>query len=84
MGGSALGGGLSSLGSQTGSALGYAGQMSGLAQQQSIASSRANTLGAISGLAFTGFQSLGGFGTIFPNATGIQTNNTALLKGIGE
>ena len=47
-------GGLSSLGSQLGSGLGYAGQMSGLATQQSVAQSRANTYGAFADLAFTG------------------------------
>jgi hypothetical protein len=46
VGGSGVSGGVSSLGSQLGSSLGYAGQMSGLAQQQSIAQSRANTYGA--------------------------------------
>jgi hypothetical protein len=61
VGGSGVSGGLSSLGSQLGSNLGYAGQMSGLAQQQSIAQSRANTYGAYADLGFTGAS----FGTKF-------------------
>ena len=54
VGGSGVSGGVSSLGSQLGSGLGYAGQMSGLATQQSVAQSRANTYGAFADLAFTG------------------------------
>ena len=85
MGGSALGGGLSSLGSQTGSALGYAGQMSGLSKQIGIAQGKAATLGAISSLSFTAFNAVGGFGSIFPDATGIKKTDTeALTKGIGD
>ena len=63
-GGSALGGGLSSLSSQLGGSLGYASQMSGLSKEISIASSKAQTAGAIAGLGGTVFQGMGGFGEL--------------------
>lgn len=50
LGGSAVSGGASSLASQAGSTLGFASQMSGLSKDISVATSRANTFGAIAGL----------------------------------
>ena len=61
VGGSGVSGGVASLGSTLGGSLGYAGQMSGLATQQSIAQSNANTYGAIADLGF----SAASFGTKF-------------------
>lgn len=60
--GSAVSGGLASLGAQTGEALGFGSMMSGLSRQISVASSRAQTAGAIAGLAFTGFDIARGMG----------------------
>ena len=60
-GGSAVLGGMSSLSSQLGSAVGYAGQQSGLSSQITMASQRAQTAGSIAGLGMTAFQGLGGF-----------------------
>jgi len=78
IGGSALGGGLSSLSSQLGGSLGYAGQQSGLSKEISIASSKAQTAGAVAGLGMQAFSSFGGFGggTPAPDAS-------ALLKNVG-
>lgn len=61
MGGSAVGGGLSSLSSQVGGTLGYASQMSGLSKEITMASSRAQTAGALASLGGTAFAGLGGF-----------------------
>ena len=61
MGGSAVGGGLSSLSSQLGGTLGYASQMSGLSKEITMASSRAQTAGAVASLGMTAFSGLGGF-----------------------
>ena len=63
-GGSALGGGLSSLSSQLGGALGYAGQQSGLSKEISIQGQRAQTAGAIAGLGMDVFKGLDGFGML--------------------
>lgn len=60
-GGSALGGGLSSLSSQLGGSIGFAGQMSGLSDRISIASQKAQTAGAVAELGMTAFSGLGGF-----------------------
>lgn len=83
VGGSGLAGGAASLSSQTGAALGYAGQMSGLSKEISMASQRAQTAGAIANLGSQAFTSLGGFGTILPNPQGGGAPDTAaLLKGL--
>ncbi|MDB4489295.1 hypothetical protein N9017_04185, partial [Akkermansiaceae bacterium] len=78
-GGSGLAGGQASLSSQLGGSLGFAGQMSGLSQQISMAQSRAQTAGAIAGLGSQVFSAAGGFGA-FSNPG--QTDTTDLLKGI--
>lgn len=90
-GGSALAGGGASLASQTGEALGFGSQMSGLSRritmfnQQAVDyGSRAQTGQAIAGLAGQTFSSLGGFSTLFPNAQGVGAPNpAALLRGVG-
>jgi hypothetical protein len=76
-GGSALGGGLSSLSSQLGGSLGYAGQMSGLSKEISIASSKAQTAGAIAGLGMQGLSTFGSFGK------GVTPTEGELLKNVG-
>ena len=63
-GGSALGGGLSSLSSQLGSNIGTAGQLSGLSNRISMAGQSAATAGAIAGLGSSVFSSVGGFGAM--------------------
>ena len=63
-GGSGLAGGQASLSSQLGGSLGFAGQMSGLSQQISMAQSRAQTAGAVAGLGMQVFQDAGGFGQL--------------------
>ena len=80
-GGSALGGGLSSLSSQLGGALGYAGQQSGLSREISIASSKAQTAGAVAGLGMNLFGAAGGFGA-FGSPTP-PPDASALLKNVG-
>jgi hypothetical protein len=55
-GGSGLAGGQASLSSQLGGSLGFAGQMSGLSQQITMAQSRAQTAGAVAGLGMQAFQ----------------------------
>jgi hypothetical protein len=81
-GGSALGGGLSSLSSQLGGALGYAGQQSGLSKEISIQSQRAQTAGAVAGLGMNLFSAAGGFGAFGVGATP-PPDATALLKNVG-
>jgi len=90
-GGSALAGGGASLASQTGEALGFGSQMSGLSRritmfnQQAVDyGTRAKTGQAIAGLGGQAFSSLGGFSTLFPNAQGVGAPNpAALLRGVG-
>ncbi len=53
--GSGLAGGQASLSSQLGGSLGFAGQMSGLSQQITMAQSRAQTAGDIAGLGIQAF-----------------------------
>lgn len=53
--GSGLAGGQASLSSQLGSNIGFAGQMSGLSQQISMAQSRAQTAGAVADLGMQAF-----------------------------
>jgi len=60
-GGSGLAGGQASLSSQLGGNLGFAGQMSGLSQQITMAQSRAQTAGAVANLGMQVFQGTGGF-----------------------
>ena len=55
-GGSGLAGGQASLSSQLGSNIGFAGQMSGLNQQITMAQSRAQTAGDIAGLGLSVIQ----------------------------
>lgn len=55
-GGSVTGGGVASIGSQTGSTLGFATQMSGLSSQIGMAQSRASTFGAIASIGGDVFQ----------------------------
>ena len=64
LGGSAVQGGVSSLGSQLGSGLGFSTQMSDLSSQISKYSSRAETFGAIGQLGMTVFKGMGGFDTL--------------------
>jgi len=69
-GGSGLAGGQASLSSQLGGNLGFAGQMSGLNQQITMAQSRAQTAGDIAGLGMQAFQNSDAIGAgldkIFP------------------
>lgn len=55
--GSAVSGGLASLGAQTGEALGFGSMMSGLSRQISVASSRSETAGSLAGLGFEAYRS---------------------------
>jgi hypothetical protein len=55
-GGSGLAGGQASLSSQLAGNLGFAGQMSGLSQQITMAQSKAQTAGDIAGLGMQAFQ----------------------------
>lgn len=59
--GSGLAGGQASLSSQLGGSLGFAGQMSGLSQEITMAQSRAQTAGAVAnlGIELGGFEKLG-------------------------
>lgn len=61
LGGSALAGGLSSLGAQLGSGLGFSSQMSGLSADIEKFQQRAATWGAIAGMGGSLFQTAGGF-----------------------
>ncbi len=61
IGGSALAGGVASLGSQLGSGLGFSSQMSGLSKDIEKFTSKANTWGAIAGMGSSLFQAAGGF-----------------------
>lgn len=79
-GGSSIAGGVGSLGSQAGSALGFSTQMSGLSQGISIANSKAQTFGAIAGIGGSLFQMGGGFNSILPGST--AGGNSDLLSGI--
>lgn len=69
LGGSALEGGVSSLGSQLGSGLGFSTQMSDLSSAISKYSSRAETFGAIGQLGMTVFKGMGGFDTMGKSPT---------------
>ncbi len=82
VGGSALGGGLSSLSSQLGGSLGYAGQLSGLSKQISIASQKAQTADAAAGLGMQFFNAAGGFGAFGGGV--IPPTEGQLLKGVGD
>jgi len=79
VGGSAVAGGTTSLGSQLGGSLGFSSQMSGLSNQISMAQSRAATAGAIANLGGSVFQAAGGFDAF--GSTG-QGPNADLLKGV--
>ena len=81
VGGSALGGGLSSLSSQLGGALGYAGQQSGLSREISLQGQRANTASAVAGLGMQVFNTAVGFGAF--GSTNAAPDATALLKDVG-
>jgi regulator of protease activity HflC (stomatin/prohibitin superfamily) len=84
VGGSGLAGGAASLSSQTGAALGYSTQMSGLSKEISLASQRANTAQGIAGLSSQVFSSFGGFQTLFPEPKGAGAPSPeALLRGVG-
>lgn len=61
LGGSALAGGLGSLGSQLGSGLGFSSQMSGLSADIEKFQRRAATWGAVAGMGSSLFQLGGGF-----------------------
>lgn len=61
LGGSALAGGLGSLGSQLGSGLGFSSQMSGLSADIEKFQQRAATWGAVAGMGGSLFQLGGGF-----------------------
>lgn len=61
IGGSAMAGGLSSLGSQLGSGLGFSSQMSGLSANIEKFQQRAQTWGAIASMGSSLFQMGGGF-----------------------
>ena len=61
LGGSAMAGGLSSLGSQLGSGLGFSSQMSGLSADIEKFQSKAAMWGAVAGMGSSLFQAGGGF-----------------------
>lgn len=61
VGGSGVSGGLSSLGSQVGSNLGYSSQMSGLSRDISMYNMNAQKYGAIADFGAMAFQGLGGW-----------------------
>jgi hypothetical protein len=61
LGGSALAGGLGSLGSQLGSGLGFSSQMSGLSADIEKFQNRAATWGAVASMGGSLFQAGGGF-----------------------
>ena len=63
-GGSALGGGFSSLSSQLGSSIGTSTQLSGLSNRISMAGQSAATAGAIAGLGSSVFSAVDGFGAM--------------------
>lgn len=64
LGGSALAGGLGSLGAQLGSGLGFSSQMSSLSNDINKFQQRASTWGAIAGMGGSLFQAAGGFGAM--------------------
>lgn len=68
LGGSALAGGLGSLGSQLGSGLGFSTQMSALSSNINKASQKAETWGAVASMGSTLWQASGGFSAF--NGTG--------------
>lgn len=78
-GGSGVAGGISSLGSQLGGALGFSSQMSGLSNEISVAQNRAATAGALSNLGGSVFQAAGGFGAF---GSSNQGSNVDLLRGL--
>ncbi len=83
VGGSGVAGGAASLSSQLGAGLGYSAQMSGLSREISMASQRASTAQGVAGLSSQVFSSLGGFGTLFPQAPGVGAPSPdALLRGV--
>lgn len=83
-GGSGVAGGLSSLGSQLGGSLGFSAQMSGLSNQISVASTKANTFGGIASLGNSLFSAAGGFGTMMPGSTaGGGISPEAAMSGLG-
>jgi hypothetical protein len=61
LGGSAVAGGLGSLGSQLGSGLGFSSQMSGISRNIEKNSQSANTWSSIASIGGTVFQAVGGF-----------------------
>ena len=65
-GGSGLAGGQASLSSQLGSNIGFAGQMSGLNQQITMAQSRAQTAGAVADLGMSVIQNSDSIKKAFP------------------
>lgn len=84
MGGSGVAGGITSLNSQLGGALGYSTEMSGLSKEISVASTKASTYGAIAGLGGQLFQAGGGFSALLPGSTstgGISPQ--AAMTGLG-
>ena len=68
LGGSALAGGITSLGSQLGSGLGFSSQMSSLSGDIERATQKAQTWGAIASMGSTLWQASGGFANF--NGTG--------------
>lgn len=76
LGGSALAGGLGSLGSQLGSGLGFSSQMSGLSRNIEKYSSKAQTWGAIASMGGTVFNAVGGFGAFGQGSSTAAKNPT--------
>lgn len=79
-GGSSIAGGVASLGSQAGSALGFSSQMSGLSAGITSANAKAQTYGAVAGIGGSLFQMAGGFNSLLPGSTAGGDQN--LLSGI--
>lgn len=77
VGGSAVSGGISSLGSQLGGSFGFSSQMSGLSKEIGMAQGRATNANAISSIGGSIFQAAGGF-----DAFKKKDPNVDLLKGV--
>ena len=80
LGGSALAGGLGSLGSQLGSGLGFSSQMSSLSADIEKYQSRAATWGAVASMGGSLFQAGGGFGAFSAGADTSRKAPTPPMK----
>ena len=85
MGGSALAGGLSSLGAQLGSGLGFSSQMSGLSAEISKYQQKAEMWGSVASMGGSLFQAAGGFDAFGSKAdtSGKPPTKTPVYTGRG-